>query len=998
MRKNILVILLSIVTFSSFAADRYWIASSTANWNSTSNWSTTSGGSGGASVPGTGDKAIFDSSGLGRCNITANMSVLHIDVKSTYTDTIFQDSNKTIEVLSGGSFSILGGTFIGGTGNITIRGTFTLGSSALFTSTSGVLNIRGNVTIDDGDDFSHNNGTFTLFSVTGGSTVTVDLDTIILYNFNVNNAAANKSVTFASDNEITVNNDITLFGSTTAFEMVLFGGKFFIKGDVYVEYFRTNIYGQGTTEFIFDGSGNQKIDATGNGAGGSLFKVTIDKSASDTLFLSGTFRVDNNWDHNTGIVSADSTSIVWFYRGAATISGNTKFNSIRFQGISTGITWNISDTLIVMDRLIFVGTVNIRLLGGEIHCKGDLDVSGNSMTTYSGAFGTTKIYFDGTGDQEWIGSSTISKVWMPIVIIDKPSGTLHITNTLSFGVQLHYIAGDIDYGTSTLTFINNCDITGNDFGLYNVWVYIPHNINSAIGLNDTTLLTANGNLILSNSSAYTNVSYFTSGTIHVKGDILLSNDKQASIDGYTVVLNGTGDQTIDGTALYNEGNLANVTIDKPSGTLFLKDYVNVTGTWKYLNGTIDYTTYSNNLVLIPILNPHVIGTHDLGNLIIFRPTGSLTKKFTIRNTDHLTVNGDLTTIGTSLFVIDSGAIEVKGNITVTSGLDGGTGTIKTIGNNNQTFTGTTSLTTGELPNFTMNKSGGTFTVTNFLNVKNVLTLTNGIITTSNSSSKVHFVDNATISGGSKTSYVDGIVSKLGNDAFTFPNGENGMYRPLTMTAPSSTAANFESEYFATKQTLGTSFDTSFAEISSNEYWQFSRTVGTSTVKATMSWSENKFEIPGDSTSLSSLYWNGSSWVGLSNDLLTGNASEGSLRTPTLTTYSNLVFGIKKKNLYYVNTKHKLDGGVYRTKNNRLYVKYIGEYNLSELRFNIYDMSNDIIADQSNPGIVDRFYQNNGDNRLTFNFSTNGHPLTSGYYILEIINDKNEKEYLRFEKL
>jgi len=123
-----------------------------------------------------------------------------------------------------------------------------------------------------------------------------------------------------------------------------------------------------------------------------------------------------------------------------------------------------------------------------------------------------------------------------------------------------------------------------------------------------------------------------------------------------------------------------------------------------------------------------------------------------------------------------------------------------------------------------------------------------------------------------------------------------------------------------------------------------------------------------------------------------------LRTPTLTTYSNLVFGIKKKNLYYVNTKHKLDGGVYRTKNNRLYVKYIGEYNLSELRFNIYDMSNDIIADQSNPGIVDRFYQNNGDNRLTFNFSTNGHPLTSGYYILEIINDKNEKEYLRFEKL
>ena len=44
-------------------ANRYWVASTTSNWNNTSNWSTTSGGSGGASVPGSSDDVIFDSNG-----------------------------------------------------------------------------------------------------------------------------------------------------------------------------------------------------------------------------------------------------------------------------------------------------------------------------------------------------------------------------------------------------------------------------------------------------------------------------------------------------------------------------------------------------------------------------------------------------------------------------------------------------------------------------------------------------------------------------------------------------------------------------------------------------------------------------------------------------------------------------------------------------------------------------------------------------------------------
>ncbi|MCL2306150.1 MAG: fibronectin type III domain-containing protein, partial [Planctomycetaceae bacterium] len=48
-------------------ANRYWVASATGNWNDTANWSATSGGTGGASVPGSGDTAIL--SGNATCLI-----------------------------------------------------------------------------------------------------------------------------------------------------------------------------------------------------------------------------------------------------------------------------------------------------------------------------------------------------------------------------------------------------------------------------------------------------------------------------------------------------------------------------------------------------------------------------------------------------------------------------------------------------------------------------------------------------------------------------------------------------------------------------------------------------------------------------------------------------------------------------------------------------------------------------------------------------------------
>lgn len=999
-RKIQLLILFSIITFSVNAANRYWIASSTANWNSTTNWSTTSGGAGGASVPGSSDRAIFDGNGLGRCNINANASVLHFDVRNGYTDSIVQQNSYTVTVASNGSFAVSGGIFIGGNSNITISGTFTLDSNALFTSTSATLAIRDAVTIDDGDDFTHNNGLFSLTSLAAGSVITVDFDTITLYDFKINNTSGAKKITFGSDNEITVNNNLSLNGNTTSnYDITLFSGKIFCKKNIYVAYKKSTIHGQGTTEIVLDGTGTQTIDGTGN-VNGALFGITINKS-SDTLKIKSAINIQNNWTNNGCIMYHYSSSAVTF-KYASTIDGNTEFYKLSFDGDYNRTQWNIIDTVNVNSDLFFIGNGIVYLLGGEIHCKKNFDISNNTAVNDSGSsstyIGTTKIFFDFNEDQYWIGRSSGSKTWMPVIIIDKSDGTLFLTNNISLGGQLHYIRGDIDYGTSTITFVKNCIITGNDFGLYNVTLLPPILYDAAIDVEDSTILTVNGVLNFANTD-YNNQSYFTGGSIHAKGNVVVANDVSIDNNVAEIIINGSGNQTLDGIANYDEGNLPNVIINKSEGTLFLKDYINVSGNWKYIQGTIDFSTYTNYLCMRSTYNPTIIGSHEIKNLIFYRPSSSGSKTFKIRNTSTLTVNGNLSTYGTSLFVLDSGTIDIKGNITVSSGLNGGMGTIKVSGTGNQTFTGIASIINqGEMPNFTINKSSGSFIVTNYMNIMKTLTFTNGIITTANGSSLVYFLTNASSSGASKTSYIDGKVGKYSNQAFTFPVGERGMYRPLTMTAPTSASAQYEVEYFAKNQTLGNTIDTSLAAISQDEYWQFSRVVQTNTVKATMAWSENKFEIPGDSTELTSAYWNGSSWVKLTNDLITGNATNGSLRTPALTNYSYLVLAQTKKNYYFVETKHKLDGGVYLTKNKRLYVKYKGEYNLSQFKFNIYDMNNDIVANENSSGAVNKFYQHNGDNRYTFNFSLSGHSLPAGYYILEIINDKNEKEYLRFQKL
>ena len=84
---------------------------------------------------------------------------------------------------------------------------------------------------------------------------------------------------------------------------------------------------------------------------------------------------------------------------------------------------------------------------------------------------------------------------------------------------------------------------------------------------------------------------------------------------------------------------------------------------------------------------------------------------------------------------------------------------------------------------------------------------------------ITFGDGATYSGASVASYVEGMVTKEGDDAFTFPIGRNGIYAPLTISAPVGQTETFIASYWrGDAEGLGIITASGLLSVSNCEYW------------------------------------------------------------------------------------------------------------------------------------------------------------------------------------
>jgi len=97
---------------------KYWIPSTSSNYNSSANWSLTSGGTGGAGVPGLTDAAVFTGDGLGSCSIDTDVNIDGLFVDAGYKGQIDQSGHsisiKTDAVFNDGTFINRGDTTVYG--------------------------------------------------------------------------------------------------------------------------------------------------------------------------------------------------------------------------------------------------------------------------------------------------------------------------------------------------------------------------------------------------------------------------------------------------------------------------------------------------------------------------------------------------------------------------------------------------------------------------------------------------------------------------------------------------------------------------------------------------------------------------------------------------------------------------------------------------------------------------------------------------------------------
>src|SRR6185312_8473068 len=357
------------------------------NWNNTANWSNVTGGAGGFSVPGAGDNATFDGNGLGNCTVDLALSLATVTVNAAYTGTISQGANP---IATTGAAVFGGGTFLGGSANITFGGAFTLSGTAVFTATTAVLEFQGNSAFTAGT-FNHNNGSVR-YNRAAGTTISGGAETF--YNLEFVGNGFTVSITAGA---LTVTNTLMISGSSS---LTLNTGTINANGDIMI----TNSAkgGGGSALVNIVGTGVETFTGGAAAGDGALPQVTINKP-SGTLNLLNFPSIANAFTYTAGTVNA-GTSTICFSRstGNYTLTGSLTVNNLSFPAATNfAATIAVGTAITCTGDLTIAGSANMTLITGTINVAGNLILT----NTGSSGGGSTTINLDGAASQNIDGTA-----------------------------------------------------------------------------------------------------------------------------------------------------------------------------------------------------------------------------------------------------------------------------------------------------------------------------------------------------------------------------------------------------------------------------------------------------------------------------------------------------------------------------------------------------------------------------------------------------------------
>lgn len=355
---------------------------------------------------------------------------------------------------------------------------------------------------------------------------------------------------------------------------------------------------------------------------------------------------------------------------------------------------------------------------------------------------------------------------------------------------------------------------------------------------------------------YSPTFFMDGGTLFVDGDVV-----------WFGVTPGTGTPKMDllaGTATIN-GNIINL-----AGST-VNMYFRIAG--------IAQVNYSGALIENLSLSDTII---HLGGGSLFNITNTNTinnNGVIVGNFSSINFNGTTTLQGTGIYdfnTINIGTlsslshnaptnINVKGNFNNNGTFNQNLNTVSLTGSSAQSISGTTpTVFYGLTAN---NTSAQGITLNQPIQITNALTLTSGIISSSSTNS-ITLTDNATATSGNALSFVNGPFKKIGNDAFVFPIGKNGLWRRLEISAPTNINSEFVAEYFNTPYSSLTPLNAPISSVSNVEHWTLDKFNTTDNTQVGIYWEDATASGISNCAAVTLARWDGTAWFN-ENSTVTG---------------------------------------------------------------------------------------------------------------------------------
>jgi hypothetical protein len=577
-------------------------------------------------------------------------------------------------------------------------------------------------------------------------------------------------------------------------------------------------FDQATGVFAGEAYDNDPLEPTGN-----LITWTNTVATRDWTGLTGqNWATASNWQGNQVPTANENANIPAGAPNMPVVYNTQVARSVTVAG-GASLTINSGDTLDLGGSITINSGATLTMSGDAVlHIAGDYINAGTIVEN------TSKLIFDGTGDQGINAYGQADTKELYNLTINKTGGIATLSSDITMNGNLEIISGNLDVSTTNYAML----VRGN-------WI---NNGNFTPRQGTVTLETAGSSLTTGGSSSgkrFYNLTLANAASKTLAGDLGVNNNLvissgttlDVSTSNYnvyvggawmndgsftprngTVILDGSGSQSLDVVA--TAGSFYNFTVNKSGGTATLTNSpLDINGAFTITAGTLNFDSYAINIEGITTNSGTLTGSGTItaaGDWIGSGGTLSGTNTVTFDG-DNQTISGMLNNVvmgGTGIKTA-GGVLDINGNLTINTGVtfDAASYTHTLAGNwdnTNGIFNANTStivfdstaatqtVTTGGIGsskafnNFTIKKTSGTVSlpVTNNIQINGNFTVQTGTMT---------FDGNLIYIGGNWnnagtitwTAGIGEVIFNAASGTHTIADGNSG-FALVTINAPTAT--------------------------------------------------------------------------------------------------------------------------------------------------------------------------------------------------------------------